>query len=180
MIVRVELAGICRTDLRAARGELSVPLGRILGHEAVGYATARGPVTRLDPGTRVAVSPWLACGACKACRADKPLSCSQAKFIGLDHNGVFASEISIPEVNLVPVDSALDRRAAAMLEPVAAALAAVAALESTKGQVAVLGSGRIAELTKLALKTELDLDLTCLAPENASEPESYSAIVDTV
>ena len=44
LLVRVGLAGLCRTDLYVARGELSCTYPRVLGHECGGRVAARGQV----------------------------------------------------------------------------------------------------------------------------------------
>src|SRR5205085_259842 len=67
-LVRIRRIGVCGTDLHAFRGEqpfFAYP--RILGHELAGEIAEIGPNERgLAPGDRVAIEPYLACGACRA------------------------------------------------------------------------------------------------------------------
>ena len=47
-LIRVEMAGICGTDVHLADGELDIPLPVILGHETVGRIEKLGPQLELD------------------------------------------------------------------------------------------------------------------------------------
>ena len=87
-LVRVELAGVCRTDVAAARGLLTVEQGRVLGHELCGRVEAVGHAedTRWV-GRRVSVDPAFGPGV----------------FLGLQHDGAFAETLVVPAGNLVPV-----------------------------------------------------------------------------
>src|SRR5580658_11107614 len=64
VIVRVDTATICGTDLHILKGDVpAVHQGRILGHEAVGTVEEAGEgVHTLTPGDRVLVSCISACG----------------------------------------------------------------------------------------------------------------------
>src|SRR5436309_12306594 len=67
--VRVAVAGVCRTDLYVARGQIDSADPVILGHEFAGTIDAVGrEVTELRPGQRVAVRPVLGCGTCLVCQ----------------------------------------------------------------------------------------------------------------
>ncbi len=73
-LLRVEAAGICRTDWelyrRESRGRGLGPL--ILGHENVGRVVALGERAAdrwgVAVGHQVAVEEFLPCGACRLCR----------------------------------------------------------------------------------------------------------------
>jgi alcohol dehydrogenase len=70
VIVRIDSATICGTDLHILKGDVpEVRPGTILGHEAVGTIVEIGAaVTTLDPGDRVLVSCITSCGRCAFCR----------------------------------------------------------------------------------------------------------------
>ena len=82
VLVRVEAAGLCHTDIHAARGEWPVKpkLPLIPGHEGVGVIEEVGPteVAGLAVGDRVAV-PWLgyACGQCRYCNDGRETLCAR-------------------------------------------------------------------------------------------------------
>ena len=82
-------AGICRTDLAAARGELGVPHGRVLGHEASGVVVAGDAALE---GRRVVIVPMVPCASCVGCRAEPRAAwaCATPRWLGLDLDGVFA------------------------------------------------------------------------------------------
>src|SRR5436309_2387789 len=70
VIVRVDSATICGTDLHILKGDVpEVEPGTILGHEAVGTIIEIGAaVTTLEPGDRVLVSCITSCGRCAFCK----------------------------------------------------------------------------------------------------------------
>jgi alcohol dehydrogenase len=70
VIVRVDAATICGTDLHILKGDVpAVRQGRILGHEAVGtIVDVADGVQTLACGDRVLVSCISACGTCRFCR----------------------------------------------------------------------------------------------------------------
>jgi len=125
--LRVAMAGVCRTDIDAARGHLEVESGRVLGHELAGFT---------EDGVLVSVRPRL----------------QDRRFLGVDLDGGFAEEVVVPARALVPLASDMDLRRAAFVEPAAAALSVLDAVSKTSGRVAVRGHGRIAELCRRVLK----------------------------
>ena len=134
VLLGIECAGICRTDLQVADGRLTAADGVVLGHEAVGRALRAGPgVSGIRHGERYGIDPWL--------DVDPPVR------IGVEVDGVFATHTVVPAVQLVPVDGSIRRERAAYLEPVAAALGVLDAPFTAETRSAILGDGRIAELT---------------------------------
>src|SRR5919199_6210345 len=68
-LVRVEIAGICGTDVHLWLGQLPIPLPNILGHEAAGTIEKLGPGLASDwrgeplrPGDRVTWASSISCG----------------------------------------------------------------------------------------------------------------------
>jgi alcohol dehydrogenase len=70
VIVRIDAATICGTDLHILKGDVpEVQPGTILGHEAVGTIVEIGSaVSTLEPGDRVLVSCITSCGRCRFCK----------------------------------------------------------------------------------------------------------------
>ncbi len=72
VLIRVEVCGVCRTDLHVAEGDLPAQRSPVIpGHEIVGSVIRRGAnVQHLREGDRVGVA-WLyaACTQCAYCRA---------------------------------------------------------------------------------------------------------------
>lgn len=90
MLIEVELAGICGTDVHLQRGELKIPLPMILGHETTGRVAALGGETKdwlgrpLAVGDRVSFTVGRACGRCRYCRVYRlPSRCLYRKAYGV-------------------------------------------------------------------------------------------------
>ncbi len=92
-LIRVEMAGICGTDVHLWKGELAVPLPVILGHESVGVIEGLGAgLTKdwrgqpLEVGHRVAWASSLVCGECFYCRVKRqPTRCVARKAYGISY-----------------------------------------------------------------------------------------------
>src|SRR6201987_1083823 len=70
VIVKIDSATICGTDLHILKGDVpEVQPGTVLGHEAVGTVVETGSaVTTLEPGDRVLISCITACGRLRFCK----------------------------------------------------------------------------------------------------------------
>ncbi len=68
VLVRIQAAGVCHSDLHTLRGELRAVPPLVLGHEGSGVVVETGSaVTRVSPGDRVVIN-WLpACERCSIC-----------------------------------------------------------------------------------------------------------------
>ena len=76
VVLDVEIAGICGSDLHAYRGHPGPrrpPL--VLGHEAIGTVAGRGG--------RYAVFPLVVCGRCAACTRGEENLCENRGLLGL-------------------------------------------------------------------------------------------------
>ena len=80
VVLRVEAAGVCRTDYKVSKGLQSGRQPRypmLLGHEGAGVVEQVGVgVTRLKEGDRVAVGCRVPCGACVMCNRNDPRRCN--------------------------------------------------------------------------------------------------------
>ena len=116
VLVRVEAATTCGTDVKMwRRGHpLLAAYPARFGHETAGV--------REDTGERVLVGDSVACGTCRHCRAGRPQICRDPRWL----LGGFAELIAAPEAALHAVPDGLEPRGAAMAEPLAAAVHAVA------------------------------------------------------
>jgi alcohol dehydrogenase len=84
VVVRVDTATICGTDLHILHGDVAaVTDGRILGHEAVGTVTAVGDAVKgFAVGDRVLVPAITKCGRCEYCQRGMPSHCQTVGGIG--------------------------------------------------------------------------------------------------
>lgn len=77
ILVRIEAAGVCHSDLSVVDGNRVRPVPMLLGHEAAGIVEQLGPdVSGLDLGDRVVMTFLPRCGTCDHCRTDGRLPCS--------------------------------------------------------------------------------------------------------
>lgn len=136
VVLDVELAGICGSDLHGYRGHPGPrvpPL--VLGHEVVGSLE----------GKRYAVYPLIGCGDCEHCAAGEDNLCPSWRLVGMHRAGVFAERVLVPRRSLVPLPEGLDSRRAVLAEPLACCVGALAG--ATPERAAVLGAGPIGLLT---------------------------------
>ncbi len=117
--VRVNVCGVCRTDLHLAEGDLSPKHPLVVpGHEVVGQVDAIGlGSTRFVLGDRVGI-PWLAhtCGICPFCRTGRENLCLNPRFTGWDHDGGYAEYATVNESYAYPIpDVFTDIEAAPLL-----------------------------------------------------------------
>lgn len=91
MLLEVELAGMCGTDVHLHKGQLNIPLPLILGHETTGRIVALGaPDTKdwlgrpLALGDRVSFTVGRTCRQCRYCRVYRlPSRCVNRKAYGV-------------------------------------------------------------------------------------------------
>jgi L-iditol 2-dehydrogenase len=159
VLVRVEAAGICGSDLHAFLdakiGDTVLKSPLILGHEFAGAVEAVGEsVTRVRYGDRVAVDPAQPCTTCELCRRGHPNLCTNLHFCGLypDH-GCFCEQIVVPETSCIELPDSMDAETGALLEPLGVALHAVALSKGAVGDsAAIIGAGPIGLLILQAAK----------------------------
>lgn len=88
VLVRVELATLCGSDLHTIAGDRPTPLPTVLGHEAVGVVEAVGgtPVASdgrpVLPGQRITWTIGTSCGLCRRCRRGVPQKCESVRKYG--------------------------------------------------------------------------------------------------
>lgn len=76
VLVRIEAAGVCHSDLSVVDGNRVRPVPMLLGHEAAGIVEALGDeVTDLALGERVVLVFLPRCGHCPACATDGLTPC---------------------------------------------------------------------------------------------------------
>ena len=76
VLVRIEAAGLCHSDLSVINGDRPRPLPMVLGHEAAGVVEALGAGVRdLAVGDHVVLVFVPSCGQCLPCRTGRPALC---------------------------------------------------------------------------------------------------------
>jgi len=160
-LIRVRLAGVCRTDLELSRGYY--PFTGILGHEFVGEVV-ESPGGCFEKGDRVVGEINAACGDCFFCNKGMRTHCKRRTVLGIvDRDGAFADFLTLPVKNLVKVPVSIPDEAAVFVEPIAAALQILEQLQiSPSDRVLLIGAGKLGQLVAQVLFSA-NLDLTVVA-----------------
>ncbi|MFF0814133.1 alcohol dehydrogenase catalytic domain-containing protein [Rhodococcus sp. NPDC003318] len=78
LLVRIEAAGLCHSDLSVVDGNRVRPVPMLLGHEAAGRVEEIGSaVTDVAVGDRVVMTFLPRCGQCAGCATDGRMPCSE-------------------------------------------------------------------------------------------------------
>jgi len=106
VLLRVDRAAICGTDLHPYSGRMELEDGFVLGHEYLGTIEAKGGgVTEFEEGERVVGSFFVACGKCWFCRRGMPMKCMAIRVFGMgfamgDLPGAQAQYLLVPQADL--------------------------------------------------------------------------------
>ncbi|MDX3100540.1 zinc-dependent alcohol dehydrogenase [Nonomuraea angiospora] len=164
VVVDVERAGVCGTDLELFTGEMSyLHTGRSWyplrpGHEWCGRVSGVGE--GVDPGwlgRRVTGDTMLGCGRCERCRAGRHHVCAELSEIGisLGRAGALAERLAVPVTALHTLPDGMDLTLGALVEPGGNALRAVHGTGLRPGErLLVLGTGTIGLLAALFARSQ--------------------------
>jgi Zn-dependent alcohol dehydrogenase len=175
LLVRIDAAGLCHSDLSVMNGSRPRPVPMVLGHEATGIVEVAGSaVTDIEPGRRVVAVFVPACGRCGRCLGGRPALCARAAAANGEgrmvagghrlfrdgapvhhHLGIsaFATHAVVDRSSVVPVDDDIPATTAALFG--CAVLTGAGAVLSTArtapgASVAVIGLGGIGLAAVLA------------------------------
>ena len=112
LIVDVEYAGVCGTDIHISDGRMPAPLPVVMGHEATGRVRELGDGVSTDsrgvplvPGTVVTWASSIPCGRCYYCVQEQELSLCENRVVyginqgigadGSGGNGGYAGQIRL-------------------------------------------------------------------------------------
>ncbi len=158
VLVKVDLAGICGTDLEIIQGYMKY--NGILGHEFVG-TVEKSDNSKLV-GKRVVGEINAGCGKCNSCEKGLERHCPNRTVLGiLKRNGAFAEFLSLPEKNLHVIPDSITDKQAVFIEPLAAAFEINEQISlQPQWNVAVVGDGKLAQLIIQVLKLTCS-NITC-------------------
>ena len=180
VLIRMDLCGICASDLAALRGDVSdyaPPV--VMGHELAGVIVeSRHPDVKT--GERVTVNPMLSCGVCAECQNDLDKYCNTVEGIGHDIDGGYAEYMRMPKHGvdtgkLIRVPDSIPPEELLFLEPLGCCLNA---MRETffKDSVAILGAGPIGLMfTQLAKRAGLATYVVEPLPHRRSVAETLGA-----
>jgi len=153
VLVRVEAASVCGTDLHIYRFDewaarrIDPPL--TLGHELCGTVVALGAnVQHVQEGDYVSAESHVTCGTCFHCRTGRAHMCERTRILGVDRDGGFADYVVIPEAVIWQNDrDKLPPELACLQEPFGNAVFATSTQELAGRSVGVLGCGPVGLFT---------------------------------
>ncbi|MDB5077539.1 MAG: putative arabitol-phosphate dehydrogenase [Chloroflexi bacterium] len=156
VLIAVQAAGICGTDIHIYHDEFRSWPPVVLGHEVSGRIVALGEgVTTVSEGDRVTTETYFStCGVCRFCRDGRVNLCLQRRSIGSAVNGGFTSLLVVPARNVHPLPDTVSFRAGALVEPLACVVHGVldAPKVSPNDLAVVAGPGAIGLLTLQVLR----------------------------
>ena len=153
LVLAVARASICGTDAAEwSHGPHLARPGVTLGHEFTGTVLCAGTDTGgLREGDRVVSGAGVSCGECEWCRAGRTNLCAGYYTLGLQADGGLAELVLTPASICHRVPDACGDEAAAMAQPLAVALHALARSGVAAGDTcAVIGAGGIGALVIFA------------------------------
>lgn len=157
VLVRVESAGVCHSDLHLWEGGYAGPQGVFMkvedrgvkfpltpGHEVAGTIEEVGEsVTGFQKGDRVLVYPWIGEGVCPACRIGEENLCDAPRSLGVYQDGGYSELVLVPSHKYLVKLQGLDPNSAASLA--CSGLTAYTAVKKTGSQpgdtIVIIGAG---------------------------------------
>lgn len=141
VLVRVDAAGVCRTDLHIIEGQWAeksgVELPYVIGHENAGTVVDVGDaVSTVGVGDKVILHPLATCGLCRACRDGDDVHCTDSRFPGISDDGGMAEFLRTSVRSVVKLDDGL-----APVEVAALADAGLTAYHAVRKAVPLLYPG---------------------------------------
>ena len=127
VVLDVTHCGVCHSDLHFCKGEYKMGGGQIMrlvdrgvelprapGHEVFGRVTAMGPeAAEVAIGDLRIVYPWIGCGTCEHCLAERDNMCATQKSIGVVRHGGFGEKVMVPHSRYLIAADGVDPASAA-------------------------------------------------------------------
>ena len=153
VLLRVQICGICGTDLAYWQGEGRLSYPYSAGHEMCGSIEQLGAgVKNLDVGQRVAVDPNLGCATCRYCRQGRPNLCDRLKTRPIKSNGGFSDFVRLDYRMVHPISNQLSAESAVFIEPLSCVLHAIELAKPLHHDAAVFGLGTMGILAARILQ----------------------------
>ena len=155
ILVRIQMIGICGSDIHVYHGEhpfTSYPITQ--GHEVSGEIVALGQgVEGFAVGQKVTIEPQVFCGHCHPCTHGKYNLCEELKVMGFQTTGVASTYFAVDASKVTPIPQSMSFEEGAMIEPLAVAVHAVRRAGDVAGKkIVVIGAGPIGNLVSQVAK----------------------------
>ena len=161
VLLRVEAAGVCHSDVHIWDGHFDMGGGRQLslesrgvhlpftmGHEIAGEVAALGPrAAGVAVGDKVVVYPWIGCGECAVCKKGDELLCLNPRTLGARRAGGYGTHVIVPHGRYLLPHQGVPQALAATYT--CSGITALSALKKTRGQVGtddhlvIIGAGGV-------------------------------------
>ena len=153
-IVKIEMCGICGSDVTAYSGKnptMRYPVHG-LGHEGVGIIVDIGENGRgLKIGDRVALEPYVPDFTCHMCRVGRFNNCADIHVCGVHKDGMMTEYFAQPVRLCYKLPDGLDFLRAALTEPLSIGLHGASRAHVTAGdKVVIFGAGTIGLMAAFA------------------------------
>jgi len=161
LLVKVQAASICGTDLRIYHGKKTkgIRYPSVIGHEFAGEVVQTGSsVVGFAVGDHVCVDPVLPCGGCFYCLNGMENVCQNRVAIGYEYDGCFAEFVRIPakfitQGNMQKLPKDMTFTAGALAEPLSCVINGQRKLNITIGDtVVIMGAGPIGIMHMMVAK----------------------------
>lgn len=157
LVFKVEVCGICGSDLHAVETPGFLQAGQIPGHEYAGTVVEVGPGVgpEWQAGDRMIAIPAKPCGTCTACQAGNYVNCSSLILQGYDPRmpGAYAEYSTCLAPLAMKLPKGFDARDAALIEPLCTGLNAYRAAQAAPGAtVLIIGAGMIGLAVAIAAR----------------------------
>ena len=151
VLIKMGVVGVCGSDIHYYdTGRIGVQIVEYpfaVGHEGAGVVEKIGSaVKNVKPGDRIVIEPSISCGECEQCKAGRPHTCLNNKFLGCPGQieGNLVDFIIMPESQCLKLDDNQTLDDGALSEPLAIGLYANKQANTQGGEdVAILGYGPI-------------------------------------
>jgi L-iditol 2-dehydrogenase len=156
VLIRVDVAGICRTDLKIIEvGHRDLELPRVPAEEVVGVVCAIGEsVDTQLMDKRVYVYPGTSCGVCEQCLRGAGNLCESMRIMGFHRDGGFAEYVAAPVASVIELPASLQFDHAVFAEPLSCCLNALEMAKVTDGdRVGIWGAGPAGTLLARAARS---------------------------
>lgn len=179
VLVRIALAGLCRTDIYVAEGRIPSKNPLILGHEFSGIVEKAGSeAAGIQQGDRVAVMPLFPANDRKL--SNGLPSYAASTMMGIDHDGAFSEYVSVPISAVYRLPDTVSLMQGAYMEPVAASMAVLNAAIRPEQKGLIFGDNRISRLIERVLLAKGFRNISvCDSREDLPE-STYDFIIETL
>lgn len=144
VLLKVDVCGICGTDVHILRGHFPVPnLPLIPGHEFAGRVADVGSgVDQVGVGDFVTADINIGCDRCYYCRHQMRMFCPHLSQIGVHRDGAFAEYVKAPATAVYRLPDDMPPEQGAYVEPLACAVHGQERADIRAGStVAIIGAG---------------------------------------